>query len=93
MGSRYKYILNDTGEVSCNTHWDKLPCKPEKSLFNQSALKSWVRPWILSPGTNINVRKNDSEQLKITRTVVKGRNPRVSCHLWIMRKCLRTSGK
>ena len=54
MDSRYTYILNDTGEVSCDAQLDILPCKPEKSRFNQSALKSWVRPWILSPGMNIN---------------------------------------
>ena len=57
VGSRYKYIPNDTAEVCCNTHLDKLPTKPKKSHFNHTALKFWVRWWIHSPGTNISVRK------------------------------------
>ena len=32
VGSRYKYIPNDTAEVTCNTHLDKLPTKPKKFL-------------------------------------------------------------
>ena len=43
VGSRYKYIPNDTAEVCCNTHLDKLPTKPKKSHFNHTALKFWVR--------------------------------------------------
>ena len=43
VGSRYKYIPNDTAEVSCNTHLNKLPTKPKKSLFNKSAFNSCVR--------------------------------------------------
>ena len=43
VGSRYKYIPNDTAEVCCITQLDKLSTKPKKSLFNHSALKSLVR--------------------------------------------------
>ena len=55
VGSRYKYISNNAAEVSCNTHLDKVPTKPKKSLFNQSALNSWLRRWILFPRTTLNV--------------------------------------
>ena len=37
VGSRYNYIPDDAGEVSWNTNLDKLPTKPKKSLFIQSA--------------------------------------------------------
>ena len=56
VGSLYKYLLgpNDTAEVSCNIHLDKLPIKPKKSL-NQSALNSWMLRWFLYLGTNLTV--------------------------------------